>query len=140
MNSSYTFQLLRLEGDFTMSAQHIHFFFQLREQLKLYHWQTYLFARHKATDDVIKSLDEHIDLFVEVYMGKYGRPSITRTTNVVQIKNMTEKTAIKFVKDCLAHLTGAFTKSIKAMDTDLLNIKDEMVAELHKLLYLFTLK
>jgi DNA-binding ferritin-like protein len=123
-----------------MSAQHIHFFFQLREQIKVYHWQTYLYARHKATDDVIKALDEHIDLFVEVYMGKYGRPSITRATNIVQIKNMTEKTAMKFVKDCLAHLIGPFTRSIKAIDTDLLSIKDEMVGELHKLLYLFTLK
>ena len=123
-----------------MSAQHIHFFFQLREQIKLYHWQTTLFARHKATDDVIKSLDEHIDLFVEVYMGKYGRPNITRATNSIQIKNMTEKTATKFIKDCLAHLTGPFTRSIKGIDTDLLNIKDEMVGELNQLLYLFTLK
>ena len=123
-----------------MSAQHIHFFFQLRDQIKVYHWQTYLYARHKATDDVIKSLDEHIDLFVEVYMGKYGRPNMTRTTNIVQIKNMSEKSAVKFIKDCLAHMTGPFTRSIKATDTDLLNIRDEMVGELNQLLYLFTLK
>lgn len=122
-----------------MSAQHIHFFFSMREQVKLYHWQTGLYARHKATDDVIKSLDEHTDLFVEVYMGKYGRPNITRTTNTVQIKNMSEKSAIKFIKDCIAHLTGPFTKSIKGTDTDLLNIKDEILGELNQLLYLFTL-
>jgi hypothetical protein len=123
-----------------MSAQHIHFFFQLRDQIKVYHWQTYLYARHKATDDVIKSLDEHIDLFVEVYMGKYGRPNMTRTTNLVQIKNMTEKSAVKFIKDSLAHLIGPFSRSIKATDTDLLNIRDEMAGELNQLLYLFTLK
>jgi hypothetical protein len=122
-----------------MSAQHIHFFFNMREQVKLYHWQTGLYARHKATDDVIKGLDEHTDLFVEVYMGKYGRPNITRTTNTVQIKNMSEKSAIKFIKDCIAHLTGPFTKSIKGTDTDLLNIKDEILGELNQLLYLFTL-
>ena len=122
-----------------MSAQHIHFFFNMREQVKLYHWQTGLYARHKATDDVIKSLDDHTDLFVEVYMGKYGRPNITRTTNTVQIKNMSEKSAIKFIKDCIAHLTGPFTKSIKGTDTDLLNIKDEILGELNQLLYLFTL-
>jgi DNA-binding ferritin-like protein len=122
-----------------MSAQHIHFFFSLREQVKLYHWQTSLYARHKATDDVIKSLDEHTDLFVEVYMGKYGRPNITRTTNTVQIKNMSEKSAIKFIKECIVHITGPFTKSIKGTDTDLLNIKDEILGELNQLLYLFTL-
>jgi DNA-binding ferritin-like protein len=123
-----------------MSAQHIHFFFQLREQIKVYHWQTYLYSRHKATDDVIAKLDEHIDLFVEVYMGKYGRPNITRTTNTIQIKNMTEKSALKFIKDALEHMIGPFSRSIKATDTDLLNIRDEMVGELNQLLYLFTLK
>jgi len=123
-----------------MSAQHIHFFFQLREQIKVYHWQTYLYSRHKATDDVIAKLDEHIDLFVEVYMGKYGRPNITRTTNTIQIKNMTEKSALKFIKDGLAHMIGPFSRSIKATDTHLLNIRDEMVGELNQLLYLFTLK
>jgi len=123
-----------------MSAQQIHFFFTMREQLKLYHWQTGVFARHKATDDVLKGLDEHVDLFVEIYMGKYGRPNITRTTNTVQVKNMSEKTAVKFVKDCIAYLQGPLTKSLKGADTDLINIRDEMLGELNQLLYLFTLK
>ena len=123
-----------------MSAQHIHFFFNLREQLKLYHWQTEVFARHQATDIILKELDELIDLFVEVYMGKYGRPNITRTTNTVVVRNMNEKTATKFVKEGLEYLQGPLTKSLKGSDTDLTNIRDEMMGNLHKLLYLFTLK
>ena len=123
-----------------MSAQHIHFFFSMREQLKLYHWQTFMYARHKATDDVIQGLDESIDLFVEVYMGKYGRPNITRTTNTVTIKNMTENTAGKFVKECIGYLQTTLTKSLSGSDTDLTNIRDEMLGKLHQLLYLFTLK
>jgi len=122
-----------------MSAQHIHFFFSLREQLKLYHWQTIQYSRHKATDDLIKSLDESIDLFVEVYMGKYGRPNITRTTNTVQIRNMSDKNATKFVKDAIEYLQGPLTKSLKGNDTDLTNIRDEMLGNLHQILYLFTL-
>ncbi len=123
-----------------MSAQHIHFFFMLRDQIKLYHWQTSVYARHKATDDVIKALDEQIDLFVEVYMGKYGRPHITKTTSTIQIKNMADKTALKFVKEGIAYLEGPLTKSLKGSDSDLGNIRDEMIAELNKLLYLFTLQ
>jgi len=61
-----------------MSAQHVHFFFTMKEQIKIYHWQTMTYARHKATDDVLKELDENIDMFVEVYMGKYGRPNMTQ--------------------------------------------------------------
>jgi hypothetical protein len=123
-----------------MSAQHIHFFFNLREQLKLYHWQTEVFARHQATDLILKELDELIDLFVEVYMGKYGRPNITRATNTVVVRNMNEKTATKFVKEGLEYLQDSLTKSLKGSDTDLTNIRDEMMGNLHKLLYLFTLK
>jgi hypothetical protein len=123
-----------------MSAQNIQFFFTMREQIKLYHWQTGIFARHKATDEVISALDSAIDAYVETYMGKYGRPNLTRTTNVIQIKNMSEKSVIKFVKDCLAYLQGGLVKGLKPNDTDLFNVRDEMLGELNKLLYLFTLK
>ena len=44
----------------------------IRNQVKLYHWQTNSFSRHTATDELVKSLDENIDKFVEVFMGKYG--------------------------------------------------------------------
>ena len=98
------------------------------------------YARHKATDDVLKELDEQIDQFVEVFMGKYGRPNITRTTNMVAVKNMSDKTAAKFIHDCIAHINGPFSKSVKPKDTDLLNIRDEMLGSLNKLLYLFSLK
>jgi DNA-binding ferritin-like protein len=123
-----------------MSGAHIHFFFEMRDQLKLYHWQTHSYARHKATDNVLKELDEHIDLFVEVYMGKYGRTRLTSTTNTVTVKNLNEKTSVKFIKDCLAYLNGPLTKSLKGTDTDLFNIRDEMLGNLNQLLYLFTLQ
>jgi hypothetical protein len=53
---------------------------------------------------------------------------------------MSEKTAVKFVKDCILYLQTGLTKSLKENETDLLNIRDEMLGELNKLLYLFTLR
>jgi hypothetical protein len=44
-----------------MSGDDIHFFVNMREQIKLYHWQTKIYSRHKATDNVIELLDENID-------------------------------------------------------------------------------
>jgi len=123
-----------------MSAQHIQFFFNMRDQIKIYHWQTMHYARHKATDDVLKELDGLIDMFVEVFMGKYGRPNMTRSTNTVMVRNMSDKIAGKFIKDCIAHINGPFSKSLKATDTDLLNIRDEMLGSLNKLQYLYSLK
>ena len=122
-----------------MSAADINFFFSMREQIKVYHWQTNQFARHKATDDVLAALDGSIATYVEGYMGKYGRPKITASTNTVKIQNMADKTAAKFIKACIAYLEGPLVKRLKPADTDLINVRDEMLAELNKLLYLYTL-
>ena len=123
-----------------MSANAIHFFFTMRDQVKLYHWQTRLYSRHKATDDVIKSLDEHIDQFVEVYMGKYGRPKMGGKTATVHVNNLSEKTIVNFIKKCIQMLLGDCVKGLKeSVDSDLFNIRDEMLADLNQLLYLFTL-
>ena len=124
-----------------MSAQHVHFFFHMREQVKLYHWQTHSYSRHKATDDVLTKLDANIDQFVEVFMGKYGRPRMTPKTATIHVSNLSESGATKFIQACIRELQGPITKSLDAkQDTDLLNIRDEMVGDLNQLLYLFTLK
>ena len=123
-----------------MSAEAIHFFFGMREQLKLYHWQTGSYARHKATDEVLDSLDKLIDEFVEVYMGKYGRARLGPKTNTVKLVNMSEKTAVRFIQDCARHIQGPLSAGLKPADTDLANLRDEMLGELHKVLYLFSLK
>lgn len=123
-----------------MSGEDVHFFFTMRDQIKLYHWQTHSFARHKATDDVIKSLDENIDEYVETYMGKYGRMKVGPRTSKVHIKNMTEAGAVTFVRNCIEYLKDTLTRKLKPSDTDLFNLRDEMLGDLNKLLYLFTLK
>jgi DNA-binding ferritin-like protein len=123
-----------------MSAKHIHFFFTLREQIKLYHWQTHSYARHKATDDVLEKLDKKIDEFVEVYMGKYGRPKMTTATATSHVQNLTEKGAVSFIRRAIQSLLGDLVKGLKPeKDSDLLSIRDEILAHLNQLLYLFTL-
>lgn len=123
-----------------MSSDDINFFFNMREQIKLYHWQTHSFAQHKATDDLLDGLDKTIDEYVEVYMGKYGRPKINARSNTIRIQNMNPKMAVRFVKECIAHLEGPLVKKLKPADTDLLNLRDEMLGDLNKVLYLFTLQ
>lgn len=122
-----------------MSAADVNFFFNMREQIKLYHWQTHSYSRHKATDGVVTSLDESIDKYVEVYMGKYGRPKVTSRTNMTKVQNLSETSIVKFIRACIMYLQGPLVKGLKAQDTDLVNIRDEMLAELNQLLYLFTL-
>ena len=108
----------------------------IRNQVKLYHWQTKSFARHKATDDLTATLDTLIDSFVESYMGKYGRPSVRGT---IKLHNFSESAARSFVAKQTKYLTSDLPKKLKNTDTDLLNIRDEILGELNKVLYLFTL-
>ncbi len=109
----------------------------IRNQVKLYHWQTGSFARHKATDDLTASLDEKIDEFVEVYMGKYGRPKVSGT---IKLHNFSDTAAKSFVAKETKYLTVELPKKVKSSDTDLLNIRDEILGDLNKVLYLFTLQ
>ena len=122
-----------------MSGENVNFFMTMREQIKLYHWQTKVYSRHKATDDVIKELDENIDKYVEVYMGKYGRPKLTSRSNTFKLQNLSEGSIIKFVKQCIVYLKTGLVKGLSPQDTDLVNIRDEMLSDLDQLLYLFTL-
>jgi hypothetical protein len=108
----------------------------IRNQIKLYHWQTSVFARHKATDDLVTSLDTNIDKFVEVYMGKYGRPRVGKT---IPLRNFTEQDGKRFVDQQVKYLTTILPRKIATEDTDLLNIRDEILADLHQTHYLFTL-
>jgi hypothetical protein len=124
-----------------MSADHIHFFLQLQTQIKLHHWQTRVYARHIATDKMLEKLSETIDTFVEVYIGKYGRPKITGKNASLSLHNLTEAGATRLVNAGIKYLQGPLTKSLRSStDTDLLNLRDEMLAILNQLLYLFTLK
>ncbi len=120
-----------------MSARDINFFFHLLNQLKLHHWQTTHYARHKALDDAIDALQSHVDKYVEVYIGKYGRPKLTSASNTIEMGNLSEKVIVDFVANSTKYLNKELT--FKPTDNDLANVRDEMVAELHKLLYLFTL-
>jgi hypothetical protein len=108
----------------------------IRNQVKLYHWQTGSFARHKATDDLTATLDTLIDSFVESYMGRYGRPKVSGT---IKLHNFSESAAKTFVAQQTVFLTKVLPKKIASTDTDLLNIRDELLGELNKVLYLFTL-
>jgi hypothetical protein len=123
-----------------MSGEIIHFMMGLRDQVKLYHWQTLSFPRHKATDDLVEDIDKRLDEFVETYMGKYGRPTLKGRNATIRLENIHDSGSPALIKDAVQWLTHVLPKHIKSTDTDLLNIRDEIIADLNKSLYLFTLK
>jgi hypothetical protein len=110
----------------------------LRNQVKIYHWETKNFARHKATDELVDKLDASIDKFVEVYVGKYGRPTLNSRTGSIRIRNFNDQEAPVLLKQAINWMTTKLPSLLKPTDTDLLNIRDEILADLNQTLYLFT--
>jgi hypothetical protein len=109
----------------------------IRNQIKLYHWQTREFARHTATDALTLTLDTNIDAFVESYMGRYGRPKVSGS---IKLHNFSESAARAFVAKETKYLETELPRKIGKNDTDLLNLRDTILGDLTKVLYLFTLR
>jgi hypothetical protein len=123
-----------------MSAEVVNLMMTLRDQVKIYHWQTLSYPRHIATNDLLPKLDANIDQFVEVYIGKYGRPKFTGRYSTIKLVNYNDNDASKFIQDAINWLTNKLPKHVKNTDTDLLNIRDTILADLNQVSYLFTLR
>lgn len=122
-----------------MSAEIVALMLTLRNQIKIYHWQTMSMPRHKATDDLVSKLDDNIDKFVEIYIGKYGRFSLGSKTGKLRLRNFQDRQADQLLNEAISWLTNTLPKHLKHTDTDLLNIRDEIVGDLNQTRYLFTL-
>lgn len=110
---------------------------QFQQQLRIFHWQTDSYTQHKAFGKIYESLDDLVDSFIEKFMGTFGRSKPT-TTFVFELKPLSQSN----VDISIQH----FIDYLKDMDneipdnTDLLNIRDEILGEIHQLKYLLSLK
>ena len=107
--------------------------------IKLYHWQTKSFARHKASCELFNNLTGLTDTFVETYIGRYERPEFMEGFRI-NVRQLSDDEVVKKVKEYIDYLKNELPKYLSDDDTDLLNIRDEMLGELNKTLYLFTLQ
>ena len=121
-----------------MSAAVIQFYMTLRNGVKLYHWNTKSYPRHKVTDQFVENIDKLMDRFVEVYIGRYGRDKVLNKEMTLKLPSFTDKSVVAFFEDACRWLSTTLPKLINEKDTDLLNIRDEILAEINQTLYLFT--
>ena len=117
-------------------------FLHMLNTVKLYHWRTTSFSTHKATDELYGSLNEKIDEFVEVMLGKGEMGGRTKLLNVSLIKlsmysnNEAFKKQIESYKGFLLDMNESLGLTV---NTDLLAIRDEILASFNKFLYLLSL-
>ena len=112
---------------------------QIQVQFKFMHWQTTGDAKHRAYGKAYDKLGGFIDDFVEAMMGKYGRPEFESEFSIMfqDLKSLSLQNFMDGITDFLVSITEMLDPKY---DTDLLNLRDEMLAAINKLKYLLTLK
>ena len=118
-------------------------FLILQNQLKVYHWQTQYsvgsHAAHLAFGQAYDELGELIDTFIEVYQGKKG---LIKAKNgfMIKLHNLDEDYE-KFIDVFVNFLIKNVTETLDpTLDTDLLNIRDEMLGVLNQTKYRLHMK
>ncbi len=116
---------------------------QILNTVKLYHWKTMKYSEHKATDELYGELNDKIDEFVEVLIGKDGKRINLSEKKSIKVDDFNNSNAFKNYieksKKYLINMTN--NKNISTPEnTDLMNIRDEILGILNKFTYLLTLK
>jgi DNA-binding ferritin-like protein len=123
------------------SGDIILFFMDMLTTVKLYHWKTFNYATHKATDELYEDLNKYVDEFVEVLIGHKGGVRVSLPRSNVKVHDCASlnefKSKIEGYKRVLIGFTSRFDGK---KNSDLLNIRDEILASLNKTLYLLSFK
>jgi hypothetical protein len=112
--------------------------------VKLYHWSTSHYATHKATDQLYSDLSSKIDTFVETMFGKETtafRQKVLQMRSInlhsIHTNNDFRNEADQY-KTFLIKLTNNKTFNVQK-NTDLLNMRDDILGSINQFLYLLTL-
>lgn len=118
-------------------------FLQLQTIVRLYHWKTKSYPRHMASGSLYQKLDPLIDSFIEIYQGKMNgkEKRIRYKPFKITYREVDEKKIVSLLESFKIFLLTDLDKLLQKMrNTDLFNIRDEILAEINQTLYLFTLQ
>jgi hypothetical protein len=113
-------------------------FLDMLNVVKIYHWKTRSYAQHKATDELYGRLNENIDKFIEILLGKDESrfKLFHETCRPIDTANKHDfKERIYKYRSFLMDLSAHFDPH---MDSDLLSLRDEIVGDVNQFLYLMT--
>lgn len=123
-----------------MKEQIVIMLVQIQAQFRILHWQTTSYSRHNAYGRIYGELDGNIDDFVETLMGKQGRFELPEEGADIKLFNLKSLEINSFIGTVLEFLLGLSEALDAKKDSDLLNIRDEIMGNINQLKYLLTLK
>ncbi len=109
--------------------------------MRVYHWQTNSYARHKASDAFIAKMIIIMDRLVETYQGRYGRIKLGNKAKTIELDNISDEDMVKYLKTIRTYMVEIVPLEFdEKEDTDLFNIRDELLETIDQTLYLFDFK
>ncbi len=111
-------------------------FLGILNSVKLYHWKTHSYSQHKASDELYSKMNDHIDSFMEILLGKDQSrvPDFSKYMLSVNDTSSFKARVLKY-RDFLIGMTYLLDP---VSDTDLLNIRDELLGDINQFLYLLS--
>lgn len=107
-------------------------FLRILDIIKLFHWNTKDYSKHKASDALHEALGKLVDSYVEKHFGESGRIVVHETVKYDTLSDDVFLKEIHQFKEYLIHMQNP--------STDLSNIRDEMLGEVNEFLYLWSLQ
>jgi hypothetical protein len=112
--------------------------------IKVYHWQTLLYARHKATDELYSDFNSLTDRFVEALNGNLIRINQNNRISVndynITLVDISDNKGVSILKITIELLKSDLFTKVIGNNSDLMTIRDEMLELINKNYYLFTMK
>lgn len=115
----------------------VHEFLCILVQLKIYHWSTVSYARHKASDQCFVDLQGLIDRYMEALLGTASRKRVFGNLAPLKI-DLKQACGDAYMTKRIASLIHKLDRA--KLPKDLANLRDEMLTTLHTCLYLFSLQ
>ncbi len=112
-------------------------FLEILTTIKLFHWKTTQYSVHKATDDLYSAIQTHMDTFVEQLMGTLDS-RIKMTTRSMSLCDC--DTLASFKSHILTFKKYLENLNLPTKYSDLYTVRDELLGEVNKFLYLYSMK
>ena len=122
----------------TKKTKIVRIFLEVLNMVKLYHWKTHSYAQHKATDELYEKLNDNIDKFIEVLLGKDESriKMIEKRIDLMDADSLTDfKLKIYEFREFLVDMNIYFNGK---RDSDILSIRDDILVDINQFLYLMT--
>lgn len=108
---------------------------EAQQSIRMHHWLTTSHAEHGALGEAYGGLDALIDTFVETMIGAKSRSVLS---GIDSLQLTVEGDCMKVIDELESMLKNKIEQDI-GEESDLLNIRDEMLALVRKTKYLLTL-